>query len=237
MSYRGYGSNRISGGGSSIVVDANGVTITPVSGQDVTMVGNLIFTDATYDIGASGATRPRDLFLSNDVTFAGQALGPIGSVSSPTFSNTGSTNTGMYFTSSGNRIAWATSGSRRLQLVNENIQMESNTNLNWASDVSLNRDAADVLAQRRTTNVQIDRLYGTFTDSSNYERLARTTAAGDYLISPEAAGTGTLRGLQVVASGGRLGFYGSTAVALQTGVAVSAAGVHGALVNLNLITA
>ncbi len=32
-------------------------------------------------------------------------------------------------------------------------------------------------------------------------------------------------------------FYGGTPVALQTGVAVSAAGIHAALVNLNLITA
>ncbi len=34
-----------------------------------------------------------------------------------------------------------------------------------------------------------------------------------------------------------LGFYGITGVALQTGVAVSAAGVHAALVALGLITA
>jgi hypothetical protein len=33
--------------------------------------GNLIFTDATYDIGASGATRPRDLFLSRNATIGG----------------------------------------------------------------------------------------------------------------------------------------------------------------------
>lgn len=30
---------------------------------------NVTFTDATYDIGASGATRPRDLFLSRDLTY------------------------------------------------------------------------------------------------------------------------------------------------------------------------
>lgn len=30
--------------------------------------GNLLFVDATYDIGASGATRPRDLFLSRNAT-------------------------------------------------------------------------------------------------------------------------------------------------------------------------
>ena len=36
-----------------------------------TMTGNLLFTDATYDIGASGATRPRDLFLSRNAVIGG----------------------------------------------------------------------------------------------------------------------------------------------------------------------
>ena len=38
-------------------------------------------------------------------------------------------------------------------------------------------------------------------------------------------------------TGGSIGFYGTTPVALQTGVAVSAAGIHAALVALGLITA
>lgn len=32
---------------------------------------NLLFTDATYDIGQSGATRPRDFFLSRNATIGG----------------------------------------------------------------------------------------------------------------------------------------------------------------------
>ena len=36
-----------------------------------TLTGNLLFTDATYDIGASGATRPRDLFLSRNAVVGG----------------------------------------------------------------------------------------------------------------------------------------------------------------------
>ena len=36
---------------------------------------------------------------------------------------------------------------------------------------------------------------------------------------------------------GKIGFYAATPVALQTGVTVSAAGIHAALVNLGLITA
>lgn len=39
-----------------------------------TNAANLIFTDNTYDIGASGATRPRDLFLAGDATVGGNDL-------------------------------------------------------------------------------------------------------------------------------------------------------------------
>lgn len=44
---------------------ADAVTVTG------TLASNLIFTDATYDIGASGATRPRDFFLSRNATLGG----------------------------------------------------------------------------------------------------------------------------------------------------------------------
>jgi hypothetical protein len=45
-------------------------------------------------------------------------------------------------------------------------------------------------------------------------------------------------GVEVITVGNNtLGFYAAAPVALQTGVAVSAAGIHAALVNLNLITA
>lgn len=36
-----------------------------------TITSNLIFTDNTYDIGASGATRPRDMFLAGNATIGG----------------------------------------------------------------------------------------------------------------------------------------------------------------------
>lgn len=36
-----------------------------------TLGGDLLFTDATYDIGKSGATRPRDLFTSRNISVGG----------------------------------------------------------------------------------------------------------------------------------------------------------------------
>jgi hypothetical protein len=41
---------------------------------------------------------------------------------------------------------------------------------NVAPDLSIVRDAADTLAQRRTTNPQTFRIYNTYTDASNHER-------------------------------------------------------------------
>ena len=65
-------------------------------------------------------------------------------------------------------------------------------------DVVLARDAANVFAQRRTTNAQTFRLYRTFTDASNYERLGfiatRTTR---FAIAAENAGTGAARSLEI----------------------------------------
>ena len=53
--------------GNTTLGDAAADTVT-VTG---TITSNLLFTDATYDIGASGATRPRDLFLSRNLTVGG----------------------------------------------------------------------------------------------------------------------------------------------------------------------
>jgi hypothetical protein len=68
-------------------------------------------------------------------------------------------------------------------------------------DVSLARDAANVLAQRRTTNAQTFRLYNTYTDASNYERLSFKWNANTPGIYVEFAGTGTSRGLEIQTTG------------------------------------
>ncbi len=58
-------------------------------------------------------------------------------------------------------------------------------------DLILVRDAAGILAQRNGTNAQTSRLYGTYTDGSNYRRVAISmTTGGVASIAPEGAGTG-----------------------------------------------
>jgi hypothetical protein len=48
-----------------------GAALSTLARLGVANAGHLIFTDATYDIGASGATRPRDLFLSRNAVIGG----------------------------------------------------------------------------------------------------------------------------------------------------------------------
>lgn len=55
--------------GTRFIIGTVGLAFLPITGG--TLTGNLLFTDATYDIGASGATRPRDLFLSRNAVIGG----------------------------------------------------------------------------------------------------------------------------------------------------------------------
>lgn len=60
-------------------------------------------------------------------------------------------------------------------------------------DLVLVRDTANTLAQRNGTAAQTTRLYNTFTDASNYERLSTTWTSNVCYTKPENAGTGAAR--------------------------------------------
>jgi hypothetical protein len=60
-------------------------------------------------------------------------------------------------------------------------------------DTILRRDAANTLAQRNGTAAQTSRVYNTFTDASNYERLSTTWSSNVCYTKPENAGTGSAR--------------------------------------------
>jgi len=69
-------------------------------------------------------------------------------------------------------------------------------NADGTIDTILRRDAANIFAQRNSTNAQTFRIYNTFTDSSNYERGFMRWATNVLEIGAEAAGTGTQRQLR-----------------------------------------
>lgn len=71
------------------------------------------------------------------------------------------------------------------------IRWGNSTTAGAAADLILERDAAGTLAQRNGANAQTKRVYGTYTDASNYRRIAMgMTTAGVATLAPEGAGTG-----------------------------------------------
>ena len=69
-----------------------------------------------------------------------------------------------------------------------------------AVDLKLARDAANILAQRRGTANQTSRIYGTYTDASNYERISISANSTAAYVQSENAGTGTARPLYLGAN-------------------------------------
>jgi hypothetical protein len=76
--------------------------------------------------------------------------------------------------------------------LNSSISLSNNNPAN-GPDVFLTRDAANTLAQRNGTAAQTTNLYNTYTDSSNYERLATTWSSNVCFTRPQNAGTGSAR--------------------------------------------
>lgn len=73
--------------------------------------------------------------------------------------------------------------------------------LGTSADTRLWRDAAGTLALRNGTNAQAFRLYNTYTDASNYERLAINWASNECRVSMEHGGTGSLRIMEFYQNG------------------------------------
>ena len=64
-------------------------------------------------------------------------------------------------------------------------------------DIILARDAADTLAQRRSTNPQTFNIYNTYTDASNYERGFLKWTSDIFELGTEASGTGSTRSVKI----------------------------------------
>jgi microcystin-dependent protein len=110
------------------------------------------------------------------------------------------------------------------------FQLSSSIPLGWSSgtvpgtnDLSLYRDAADILAQRRGVNPQDFRLYNTFTDASNYERGNFEWDSSSLRLTSQAAGTGVLRNMLIGGAGGDISIFFRPNVGVADGWILNAA--------------
>ena len=134
---------------------------------------------------------------------SGQALISAGSAAAPAWGTLGVAGGGTGLTTlTANYIPYgngtsAFQSSSGFTFDGTNFQLASANNLNWNSDTYLRRDAANTLAQRNSTNAQTFRLYNTYTDASNYERLGVNWSGNTATIQTENAGTGSARILNI----------------------------------------
>jgi hypothetical protein len=106
---------------------------------------------------------------------------------------------GMY-SRAANNVNFAAAGYEQIEINSGGLTLQSGLHLDLdgayigfgeTEDTYFYRDAANTLAQRNGTISQTNRIYGTYTDASNYERLSLYhDGSGDAFVVAGTAGTG-----------------------------------------------
>jgi hypothetical protein len=190
----GTSSGTLVGSGANTVVSR---TFTPTAGT-LTLTPSGSCTTVQLELGSvfSGytATTGSAVTTTNNISIpSGQVLASPGTASLPSIA-LGFANTGI-FSSSGSALAFTIAGTTKFQIIGSDLGFVSNGSFYWgtSSDLVLNRDAANILAQRNSTNAQTFRLYNTYTDASNYERHSNVWSSNVLYAKNENAGTGSAR--------------------------------------------
>ena len=186
------------------------LTITGSQGSGPSAGGSIVFQVAPA--GSAGTTAQNALATAltiastTDVTFAANAV-----ITGTFFLNTSLTGNDYFFGSnfyarstvrlaSGIPLGWSSSA----------------TAPNAAADLTLFRDAANTLALRNGANAQAFNLYRTFTDASNYQRVALYgSAGGNIVLEQQVAGTGVAGDFYIGNASG------SSSVIIQTGAGIA----------------
>lgn len=171
------------------------------------------------DTASAAGSLLLDLQVGGTSQFAVEKGGTVNTARGNNGIRAGSIN--VNFASNNNALAGGQIGiwdaaTQKLSLVDtQGLNLASDLSVRWSSttssqgtvDLSLFRDAADTLAQRRGTNAQAFRVYETFTDVSNYSRLSigYSSAYTAFAIERQNAGTGSARGLVLNGGGVVLG--------------------------------
>ena len=204
----GTSSGTLVGTGASQVVSktftptAGTLTLTPTgSCTTVQLELGSVFSGYTATTGTAVTTTNNINVPSGGMTIANQILEGNGTNNLPSYSFSSFPTYGMYFDNTAG-IAFTHSANVSFGTRTNFLAIPSTSSLGWTNgnlggtlDTIITRDAANTLAQRNSTNAQTFRLYNSFTDSSNYERLGINWSSNTATIQTENAGTGTRRAL------------------------------------------
>lgn len=163
-------------------------------------------------------------------TVTGPILFPNGTEALPSVA-IGDTDSG-FWNAGTDRICGTSTGASRWCFIGNSYVLSSAVSFGWGSstdpesvglDTTMVRDAPDIVALRRATNPNGFRVYNTFTDASNYERIANEWNTNTAILGARAAGTGTFRATRLYGSNVAI-FTGATDGAAQNNFAVDSAG-------------
>jgi hypothetical protein len=239
------------GSGTVTVSGAGGTTI---SGGPLTISAS----SATFATGSIATSQPLTLtqtWTDAAVTYTGLQVNitdtasaaasllmdlRVGGVSRFRVDKAGLINTTSDIVAAGNLTIRADSGNFSLRqgnviliaMAGSAVTLSRVNSITFSTDLKLERDAANTLAQRNGTAAQESRIYGTYTDNSNYRRLAlKMSTAGVAQIVAEGGGAG--------AADNRLEFVtgGATRMTVEAGGAVNVSGAVTAAGNVTLGTA
>ena len=146
------------------------------------------------------ATLAQDANFTYDTTNQ-QLIVPVGTAANPAYSFTGFSSWGFFKSAAGsgelsvsisgvvnpgwNSLGFVAPGTKYIGFTSDTTDYQN-------VDVTLFRDAANILAQRNGTNAQTFRVYQTFTDASNYGRVGISyDGVNAWRILTEQAGTGS----------------------------------------------
>lgn len=139
--------------------------------------------------GAGGAT---SLF---NVDKLGNATGTTflagnGAVGAPSLSFASQTDLGIYRVGA-LRLGFVTNGNLIFEVNNTIVELKAGVSLSFNGATALFSDDPTTIDQRNGVTAQSFKVYRTFTNSTNYERLSLGSAAGQMIVAAETAGTGT----------------------------------------------
>ncbi len=172
-----------------VLIEPTGTTSTAwsTSGTGLGVNAASGFAGNLLDLQVNGTSVTR-------VNSSGQIIGALG-LSTPALPASGQLNTGFGFRGT---VPVVSSSGASLVEFSGGVRLGSAGSVGWttsggadaAADLTLFRDTANTLAQRTLGNAQTFRVYGTFTDLSNYVRAALSSTSTAVTLAAESAGTG-----------------------------------------------